>query len=166
MKTFRRFRLCLFGFFGFVLLNSPGFAQEGGSVRGHQPLPQARAMIYANLSDPQPFVTFAVEVAATPDSMRKGLMYREMLNRDAGMLFVYPQDRRARFWMRNTLIPLDMLFIRKDGEIESIVERHDTQSDAASLSLGPVRYVLEINVGLSQRHGIKPGHFVRIDRGD
>ena len=129
-------------------------------------LPIARAMIYKNLDDPQPSAVFAVEVAATHETMRQGLMHRQKLAGDAGMLFVYPQDRRARFWMRNTLIPLDMIFIRKNGEIESIVERYDTQSDTASLSRGPVRYVLEINAGLSRQLGITSGHFVRIRGGE
>jgi len=129
-------------------------------------LPQARAMIFTKLSDQLPFAVFDVEVAATPGTMRQGLMHRDRLDPDAGMLFVYPRDQRARFWMRNTLIPLDMIFIRKDGEIESIVERYDTQSDAASLSRDRVRYVLEINAGLSRRLGIEPGQFVRVERSE
>lgn len=151
-------RISFICIFYILLANVPAAMAETGQTG----LPQARALIYKSLMEAQPFRTFTIEVAATAETMRQGLMYRKALDRDAGMLFVFPQDRQARFWMRNTLLPLDMIFIRKDGEIESIVERYDTQSDVASLSKGLVRYVLEINAGVSRQLGIKPGHFVRI----
>jgi uncharacterized membrane protein (UPF0127 family) len=76
---------------------------------------------------------------------------------DAGMLFDFGRDERASFWMRNTYIPLDMLFIKADGTIESIAERTTPLSERSVPSKGPVRYVLEINGGLSDRLGIEAG---------
>jgi hypothetical protein len=73
------------------------------------------------------------------------------------MLFVFDPPRPASFWMRNTLISLDMLFIDADGRIVNIAERTTPQSDAPHRSAGPVRAVLEINGGLSAMLGIAPG---------
>ena len=101
--------------------------------------------------------TFAIEVADDPDEQARGLMFRPALPADAGMLFVYETPRSANFWMRNTMIPLDMIFIDDTGRIESIVERNDTYSERGSASRGDVRAVLEINGGLSRELGIGPG---------
>lgn len=100
---------------------------------------------------------FAVEIADEPAEQARGLMFREHLAGDAGMLFVFETPRRARFWMKNTLIPLDMIFIDDSGLVESVAERRDTRSERGSTSHGPVRAVLEINAGLSEELGIGPG---------
>ena len=84
-------------------------------------------------------------------------MFRPSLPRDQGMLFVYDPPQRASFWMRNTMIPLDMLFIDDTGQIESIALREDTYSTRASSSEGEVRAVLEINGGRARELGIAPG---------
>jgi len=108
----------------------------------------------------QQLATFRVELAATPEEMRQGLMFRMALQPDEGMFFVLGSPRIAKFWMRNTFIPLDMLFILPDGRIDSIVTRRDTLSEARSKSKKPVAFVLEINAGLADELGIKPGHRV------
>ncbi len=127
-------------------------------------LPLARAEIHQTRASKTPFQSFTVEVATTPEAMRQGLMFRTELESNRGMLFVFRKNRQARFWMRNTLLGLDMLFIKEDGEIETIVTRYDTGSDEASMSWGRVRYVLEINAGLSHKRGIRAGHYVRIKK--
>lgn len=116
----------------------------------------------------KPVARFKVELADTPEKMSRGLMYRTGLPADQGMFFVLGAPRIATFWMRNTFVPLDMIFIRQDGEIESIVTREDTLSPDRSRSIGPVAYVLEINAGQSEILGIAPGHYVRLGsaRGD
>lgn len=108
---------------------------------------------------------FAVELALTPEQRGQGLMYRRELAPDAGMLFDFgSRAGRASMWMKNTFIPLDMLFIEADGEIESIAERTTPQSLEAVSSRGPVRYVLELNGGTAARLGIKPGDRVELPK--
>jgi uncharacterized membrane protein (UPF0127 family) len=102
-------------------------------------------------------IEFAVELAESPEQRAQGLMYRKMLAADAGMLFVEPGEREQLMWMKNTLIPLDMLFIRADGTIHSIHERAVPRSEATISSRGPVKSVLELNGGTAARLGIKPG---------
>ncbi|MEA2783417.1 MAG: uncharacterized protein QOK29_4961 [Rhodospirillaceae bacterium] len=103
---------------------------------------------------------FKVELATTPEQMAVGLMYRRSLAPDAGMLFVYPSARQVAFWMKNTLIPLDMLFIGDDGRIRRIVERTVPLSETPIASLDEVRAVLELNGGTAERLGIKAGNKV------
>ncbi|MHA6298978.1 DUF192 domain-containing protein [Devosia sp. CAU 1758] len=100
---------------------------------------------------------FAVEVVDTPETRAKGLMYVQELAADAGMLFDFQQERPVSFWMRNTYIPLDLLFIEADGTILNIHENarpHDTTSIP---SAGPVQFVLEIPGGRSTELGIAAG---------
>ena len=100
---------------------------------------------------------FSIEIADDPDKQARGLMFRPALAADAGMLFVYDPPQPASFWMRNTMIPLDMIFIDDTGRVESIAERTDPYSERVSSSQGDVRAVLEINAGLSRALGIGPG---------
>ncbi len=100
---------------------------------------------------------FDVELALTPEQQAQGLMHREEMAADAGMLFVFEPERPVSFWMRNTLISLDMLFVGGDGRIVNIGERTVPLSEESVPSDGPVRAVLEINGGLSDMLGIRPG---------
>ncbi len=87
-------------------------------------------------------------------------MYRKALAPDAGMLFVFPETQTATFWMKNTLIPLDMLFIAGDGRVADIHERAVPLSEATISSKVPVRAVLELNGGTALRLGIHEGDVV------
>jgi uncharacterized protein len=100
---------------------------------------------------------FTVELAATPAQMEQGLMFRRELAPDAGMLFDFKTPTVATMWMRNTLIPLDMLFVGADGRIVNIHQRAVPQSDAIIAAAAPVRAVIELNGGTAARLGIKPG---------
>lgn len=103
---------------------------------------------------------FAVEVVDTPETRAQGLMYRQELADDAGMLFDFLEERPVSFWMRNTYIPLDMLFIEADGTILNIhvnARPHDTTSIPSD---GPVQFVLEIPGGRSEELGIAAGDTV------
>jgi uncharacterized protein len=100
---------------------------------------------------------FAVEIADDAQERARGLMFRRSMPEREGMLFDFGAEQPASFWMENTYIPLDMLFIKENGTVESIAERTTPLSRAGVASKGPVRYVLEINGGLSERLGIKPG---------
>jgi uncharacterized membrane protein (UPF0127 family) len=100
---------------------------------------------------------FKVEVAETPAQMSQGLMYRRSLAPDAGMLFDYKEPTAATMWMRNTLIPLDMLFVDAQGRIVNIHQRAVPQSLDVIAAAAPVRAVIELNGGTAARLGIAPG---------
>lgn len=102
--------------------------------------------------------TFKAELALTSEQQSQGLMYRRELAADAGMLFDYGADRPGiAMWMKNTFIPLDMLFIKANGEILNIAERTVPQSLATIAAAGPARAVLELNGGTASRLKIRPG---------
>jgi len=100
---------------------------------------------------------FAVEIAATPEQQAKGLMFRRELPEGQGMLFDFGHDQPTSFWMKNTYIPLDMIFIRGDGRIARIAENTVPLSETLVPSGGPVRAVLEVIGGTAKRLGIAPG---------
>jgi uncharacterized membrane protein (UPF0127 family) len=100
---------------------------------------------------------FQVELATTPDQRAYGLMFRESLAEDHGMLFDFGHPQPVAMWMRNTFIPLDMLFIRADGRIGRIVHQAQPLSDTVLASGGPVRAVLELQGGITAKLGIEPG---------
>lgn len=97
---------------------------------------------------------FRVEVAATPEEQERGLMFRESLPEDGGMIFPFPTPRVASFWMRNTLIPLDMIFIRADGSIARIAAETTPHSLEPVTAGEPVTAVLEVAGGKSAKLGI------------
>jgi uncharacterized membrane protein (UPF0127 family) len=100
---------------------------------------------------------FTVEVATTPAQMEQGLMFRRSLAPDAGMIFDYKAPSPAMMWMKNTLIPLDMLFVDQGGRIVNIAERTVPQSLETIGAAAPVRAVIELNGGTASRLGIRPG---------
>jgi len=104
---------------------------------------------------------FTVEIAESPAQMEQGLMFRRTMAPDAGMLFDYKAPTLATMWMRNTLIPLDMLFVDAQGRIVNIRERAVPQSLDVIAAASPVRAVIELNGGTAARLGIAPGDQVR-----
>jgi uncharacterized membrane protein (UPF0127 family) len=110
-------------------------------------------------------IPFRVELAITPQEHERGLMYRKHLDPDAGMLFISESPRRQVFWMKNTLIPLDMIFIGADWRIAGIVENAEPQTLSGREIAAPSQYVLEIGGGLSARHGIRAGQVVDFQAG-
>jgi len=102
-----------------------------------------------------------VEIAATPEKQALGLMYRTSLADTKGMLFPHEEPTELSMWMRNTYIPLDMVFIRPDGTIHRIEARTEPFSERIIASEGPVSAVLEIAGGAAERMGLKPGDKVR-----
>ena len=116
------------------------------------------ALIHARQGD----VDVALEVADTPERQQRGLMYRNALPEGQGMLFVFDDDVDRTFWMKNTLIPLDMLFIARDGTVVG-VHANATPLSTASISVGrPSRYVLEVPGGYTARHEIGAGARVEL----
>ena len=107
---------------------------------------------------------FNVDVVDTPESRAQGLMFVTELADDAGMLFDFKEERPVSFWMRNTFIPLDMIFIDAAGVVKTVhvnARPHDPTSIPSGV---PVRYVLEIAGGRSQEIGLEPGDTVEHDR--
>ncbi len=106
-------------------------------------------------------VRLNVEIADTAEERARGLMFRQSLADDHGMLFDFPEPEHASFWMRNTLISLDIIFIGPDGRILNIADHTTPYSDAPVRATGLTRGVLEIRAGRAEELGIRPGDRVR-----
>lgn len=105
--------------------------------------------------------SFAVELADEPEERARGLMFRTEMGRAAGMLFVYDRPRQVSFWMKNTLIPLDMVFADATGTVTRVHEGA-VPGDLTPIDGGAgVQFVLEINAGLAGKLGIGPGAVLR-----
>ncbi|MCU4654200.1 DUF192 domain-containing protein [Roseibacterium sp. SDUM158016] len=104
---------------------------------------------------------FRVEIADTPETRARGLMFVEDMARNAGMLFVFPDERVRTFWMRNTLISLDIIYFDATGTWVSAAENAVPLDETTLPSDGPAQYVLEINGGLVERFGMGPGTEIR-----
>lgn len=106
--------------------------------------------------------TVNVEVANTSAERREGLMYRRNLPENHGMLFVYPDEDKRSFWMKNTYIPLDIIFVDSNGEVINI-EQADPEPNTSDENLkryrseSPAKYVIEVKQGFSREHNITPG---------
>jgi uncharacterized membrane protein (UPF0127 family) len=108
-------------------------------------------------------VEFLVEIADTAGKRQMGLQYRQSLADDRGMIFLFPSESVQTFWMKNTPISLDMIFINRNRKIVGIVERAVPFSLDARSVTEPSQYVLEINGGLARRYGIQTGDSVRFE---
>lgn len=104
---------------------------------------------------------FSVEVADTPSERNLGLMHREQMARSAGMLFVYDKPQFVSFWMRNTLIPLDMIFMDETGTVRRVHENAIPLDETGIPGGDDIQFVLEINGGLAGRLGIAEGSVLR-----
>ena len=125
------------------------------------PSEQPKVLINA----PAGTVEVRVEIADTSAERETGLMYRDSLPKDEGMLFIFDEEDVVGFWMKNTLIPLDIIFINSDWQIVNI--HHSAQPCIADpyesyFSDEPVRYVLEVNAGYAEKHNISEGAPIRL----
>lgn len=137
--------------------DAPAGATHRPSPPRHTPGPAALPQMDVTLHVPGPPLIIRAEVARTPAQRARGLMFREHLAEDAGMLFEMPGDDDWTFYMKNTLIPLDMLFLDADGVIVGIVEQA-RPLDERLLSVGrPSRFVLELPGGSARRRGVGVG---------
>jgi uncharacterized membrane protein (UPF0127 family) len=100
---------------------------------------------------------FSVEMATTEQEKETGLMYRKELADGKGMLFDFSPEQQVSMWMKNTFIPLDMIFIRADGRILRIAENTEPQSTKIISSGGLAKGVLEVIAGTAKKYGIQPG---------
>lgn len=106
-----------------------------------------------------------VEVAATPDAREKGLMFRTSMPDTHGMLFIFDNDAVRHFWMKNTCISLDMVFVDSRGVIVGIEENTRVLDEGTYAVPCPSRYVLEVRGGWCREHGVKPGQTVEMEIG-
>lgn len=132
-------------------------------------MPVAPALAQAALStppqqlEPLTIVTeggshvFQVEVARTDEQRARGLMFRRFMPADRGMLFDFKTEQPVMMWMRNTYIPLDMIFIARDGRVINIAENTEPLSERTIASAAPAFAVLEVNAGISRKIGLKAG---------
>ncbi len=104
---------------------------------------------------------FTIEYALTSSQKEKGLMFREELCEKCGMLFDFNSEQKVRMWMKNTKIPLDMIFMNSEKTVVFIVKNTIPNSTSTISTLTPTQYVLELNAGSSQKYGIKIGSIMR-----
>lgn len=134
-----------------ILLLTMGLPARAGEV-------DATPLVIETAQGP---VEFSVELALTPDQRSIGLMNRASMERNRGMLFRFEETRDVMMWMKNTILPLDMIFIRQDGVVAGIAADTVPFSENIVSSPGPVRFVLEVNAGVTAQSGIAPGDLVR-----
>jgi len=107
--------------------------------------------------------TVEAEVARTPEEMARGLMYRERLAPGTGMLFLFPEDADHVFWMKNTLVALDMIFVDAEGTVVGVVERAEPLTTGPRQVGRPSRSVLEVPGGTAAERGVRRGDRVRVE---
>ena len=105
----------------------------------------------------KPVAKVWADVASTTHERMRGLMYRQNMQEQWGMLFIYPQDRKLSFWMKNTYLPLDMVFIRRSGEVVGIIKGATPHTLIPRAVEQSSSYVLELKAGMANRLGIRPG---------
>jgi len=140
-----------------LLLSSPACRNgqpAGGAASSTSP---AAAPIVVVRGSGGRAIPFHVELARTEPERNRGLMYRASLAPDAGMLFLFDRPAQLTFWMKNTLIPLDMIFIGADRRIVGIVENAEPQTLTSRRVEGLSQYVLEINGGFAAKLGLTAG---------
>jgi uncharacterized protein len=170
-------------FLALVLLGAPAACSNGGAASsGGEDAPQASPasdtakQVSQPRGTPQPKlpvgtvvletpprapITVKAEIASTDTQRQMGLMWRTALAEDEGMLFLFEQEQHLSFWMRNTLISLDLIFIGSDWKVVGVAERATPLTDDPRDVPGVSQYVLEVAAGWADRHGIVPGTEVR-----
>ncbi|HEY4179648.1 MAG TPA: DUF192 domain-containing protein [Kofleriaceae bacterium] len=135
-------------------LDGPDTAHASGPQPPATPqAPSATVTMIAGQGD----ATVKVEVVDTEPKIEKGLMYRQFMPEDQGMLFLMGEEKVQTFWMRNTLIPLDMIFITKDMVVAGVVEQAEPKTETLRTVGKPSTFVLEVNGGWAAAHGIRGG---------
>ena len=138
----------------FVVMGLVLVALVGCAASGPQPRLPVTPLSILTARGP---VHFRVELASNSSEHATGLMFRTVMAPDAGMLFDFHRPTSVAFWMKNTILPLDMIFIRMDGTVSTIHARAVPESETPIYSAEPIRAVLEINAGRAEALGIEPG---------
>lgn len=154
-----------------VGLTACASCQKSGGAHGEDESPELSTKVPDRASLPKVHLTGAdgkehtvvVEVVRSEKEVERGLMYRRQMDADAGMLFLMNEDKVHTFWMKNTYIPLDMIFIQKDMVVAGVYQNAPPQTLDLRYVDKPSFYVLEVNAGWSQQHGIGAGAKVRYE---
>ena len=149
-----------------TLTNSSDISMTGDlSPAGSAALPQLKFTKNGDLtfiSAKNTFlVTIDIEIADTPEKRSQGMMYRNALGERQGMLFVFPKEEYQSFWMKNTAVPLDMIFVSARNEVVTIHENTTPYSPQSYTSTKPAQFVVEVNAGFVQKYGIAAGDRIR-----
>jgi len=136
---------------------------NGAADRPASPAPAAEQATVVFSPEGKPEVRVTVEVARTGRQIQRGLMYRRHLPPDAGMLFLFRTSKVQSFWMKNTLIPLDMIFVSSDMKVVGVVENAEPQTLTSRTVGKPSQYVVEVNGGWTAAHGVTAGTPVRFE---
>lgn len=143
--------------------NSPAPNSEPDpSMTKNEPMPEPKfqkegELYFQSAAGGKAISKIDIEKADTELDQQMGLMFRKSMPEDQGMLFLFDASEPRSFWMHNTYIPLDIMFVDENGVITTIHENAKTLNDASLPSNGPAKYVVEVNGGYVQRHGIKVG---------
>ncbi|MCX7985233.1 MAG: DUF192 domain-containing protein [Bacteroidetes bacterium] len=138
--------------------------KQSEKVVVHVPYFQKQGEVTFYTSENKPLVTIDVEIADTDEKRELGLMGRPTLGEKEGMLFIFEREHLASFWMKNTMIPLDMVFINAQGVIVTIHENTTPFSEQSYTATAPTQYVVEVNAGFTSRHSIRVGDKVTWQR--
>lgn len=167
---FKQFGLALtLGFATLAACSSPELAQAKGEGKGQicapeklpEPSPAGLTQEVICLKTGDKTIPITVEIAVSPQEQAKGMMFRTELAPNKGMLFPFPTPKQASFWMKNTYIPLDIIFVQSDSVIESIAANAEPTSLTPVLSRGKVGFVLELAGGRAAELGLKAGDTMR-----
>jgi len=143
--------------------DGPTVPPQAHTAAQPSPTPPAAPMPKVHLSAPQGDIAVEVEIVSTSAQIERGLMYREHLPPDQGMLFLMKEEKNWPFWMRNTLIPLDIIYIAHDMTITGIVENAEPRTETLRDVGRPSLFVLEVNGGFSAAHKIAAGTKVQFE---
>ncbi len=129
---------------------------------GQEGLPMQRVLLVSN----EAAVSVLAEIATTPEQMQKGMMFRTSLPSERGMLFVFSEERELSFWMKNTFIPLDIIFLGAQGEFVSSATMQPCRKDPCPgyTSEGPAQYALEVQAGFVNEHSIGRGWRIAVEQ--
>ena len=137
---------------GLSLLAAPGFAQTSKNDVVDFGAPKSLRIVTEDATH-----EFSVEEAKTLDQQARGMMFRETMDADSGMIFEFEEPKIATIWMKNTSIPLDILFVRSNGKILKIEHSHQPYTLRSASSEAVIAAVVELKGGESKRRGIRPG---------
>jgi uncharacterized protein len=138
--------------------NSANNQSQGNSVQGYSAFDfKKQGELSFNSAEGMMLSKIDIEIADNSDERATGLMYRDKLKEDQGMFFIFERESSQSFWMRNTVIPLDIMFINREGIIVKIHKNTTPFSEQSYPSVKPAMYVVEVNAGYSDRHNIKEG---------